>query len=625
MLHTERMQKIRILSVDAAKYSLIRELQRLGAIDLRKSELKLGDDSASDMLPRISDRLVKFKSVLSILGEPKKNGISRPKAEAQLEAHELLNRCDSSEVVNEVFKISEERKDLEEHIKSIADALKTAGMFSSMGINFGKLKSSSLGFRAILVGKRYLAAFKDIIESGDIRSELIERELKDGRTVVFIAYDIKQASGVDDAIKGVKCAEINITNKMLDAEPEVLIERLEKERAKAKSRIVEIDAKISAIRGRSYYDVAALTEMLEIEYERANVSSTFKRTSKTFVIEGWAPKKELDKVKLAVAKATDGVYSLEEMKDGELAPTLTRRPRTINPFSYILDFYSVPRSDEIDPTWIFIFSFAIFYGMMVSDVGYGIISLAFATWLAKRSDPEGLMYNVSKIWQLSAVSVIIFGIVSNQFLGYSFAPFNGIKIIDWINGAPMIILATILMGIAQVILGQVFSFVNKLRHHETKLAISKLTAIAAILAGIVAIGGGLFHAFNGTATLVGAGIAVVSLVITGVFSGIEASELTNLITHPLSYTRLMGFGLASVIIASLIDQAFTPTFAHGPLLFIGFLIIFIVLHLMNMVLGIFEGIIQSARLNFVEFFSKFYTGNGIKFRPYYYKRRYTKD
>ena len=109
-------------------------------------------------------------------------------------------------------------------------------------------------------------------------------------------------------------------------------------------------------------------------------------------------------------------------------------------------------------------------------------------------------------------------------------------------------------------------------------------------------------------------------------SGTEAAEITNLITHPLSYSRIMGFGLASIIIAMLIDKAFTPHLEQRiRVMFVASLAIFLVLHIMNMIVSMFEGIIQAARLNFVEFFSKFYKGGGTKYRPFAYSRVYTEE
>lgn len=87
----------------------------------------------------------------------------------------------------------------------------------------------------------------------------------------------------------------------------------------------------------------------------------------------------------------------------------------------------------------------------------------------------------------------------------------------------------------------------------------------------------------------------------------------------------MGFGLASVMLALLIDKTFTPSLSAGVPAFVLTSLIFIILHFVNMLLGTFEGLVQGVRLNFVEFFSKFYTGGGIKFKPFYYKRSYTRE
>lgn len=121
---------------------------------------------------------------------------------------------------------------------------------------------------------------------------------------------------------------------------------------------------------------------------------------------------------------------------------------------------------------------------------------------------------------------------------------------------------------------------------------------------------------------------MISLLATIVLAGIEATEISNLITHSLSYSRIMGFGLGSIILASLIDQAFTPHLGPGiggVLTFLAFGAIFLILHVLNMIVSIFEGIVQGARLNFVEFFSKFYKGGGTKYRPFAYKGIYTKE
>ena len=143
--------------------------------------------------------------------------------------------------------------------------------------------------------------------------------------------------------------------------------------------------------------------MLEIELTKAGVSKTFKKTERTVIIEGWVPRKRMRELEASLTKATSGRYYLEKLETDELAPTLSSKPGFLRPFDYLIGFLSVPRSDEIDPALLFMISFPIFYGMMISDVGYGIASFILAWYLTRITDPDGLLYNTAKIWQISAI------------------------------------------------------------------------------------------------------------------------------------------------------------------------------------------------------------------------------
>lgn len=618
------MQKVRIIALNEVKYELIKSLHDLGVIEIRKSSLELSEDKALDQFPDISKRLVRFQGALAILKVPKK-GSSHIKFQKHMSVEELFKKCDSFKVVDEIYNLDNERKQINERMKAIDEALNTAELFEGTGINFGKLQSNALQFRAFLTSSENFDAVKSRMESRGIRNEIIEKSISRGEVLTFAAYEKAKNKEFDDILRDMPHQEIDFSsNKYLDSTPKEVLAKVSKLKKESADRLKEIIEELAAISKGSYYDVAGLTEMLEIEYERANISTNFKRTGNTFVIEGWIPKKKLNELKTSVKNATDGKYEIEELHDKELAPTLINRPGFLQPFDYLMEFFSLPRSDEIDPTYIFIISLAIFYGLTVSDVGYGLLSLLVAYILVKKTDPTGLLNNVAKVWMMFSVSIIFFGLISNQFFGFSLPFFKGIQLFDWLKDIQTLILLTILIGITQVTLGQIFSFINHWHHGERVLAISKILSIFAIIFGVIAIGGWFFSAFPSSLYIPSTVVAVVAIIGTAAMSGIEAGEITNLISHPLSYIRLFGFGLASVIIASLIDRTFAPSLAQGPVVFILYLVIFIILHLMNMLLSIFEGIVQSARLNFVEFFSKFYKGNGIKFRPYYYKRRYTK-
>jgi V/A-type H+-transporting ATPase subunit I len=624
------MQKIRIIALESVRYGLIKALQNTGVMEIRKSPLPLADDAPSASLPEISDQVIRMKSALALFAAPKSAKSARIEAKKQhFELPQLLKEAQGLKVVDELFKLSEEKKELAGKLEELEDALNVAELLTGVGINFDRLKSSVLEFRAFVIEGKGPEVVKEALSEKGIRHELITKKLKGNRLLVFMAFDKNQGSLIEEALKGARPEELNISDKLLTSTPEEVAKRLRAEHGVMAKRLNEINERLKGItqntRGGYYLQIASLAEMLDVEYERANISAQFKKTGKTFVIEGWVPKNKLTELNKAIKGAIGEGFQMEEINDGEFAPTLVNRPKILQPFDYLVEFFSLPRSDEIDPTYMLIITLAISYGIMVSDVGYGIMSFILSWFIIRKTDPDGLLNNVARIWQLFSVPIIIFGLLSNEFLGFSFAPFKGIQLFDWINGVPSLILVTIMLGIFEIALGLFLGFINKYQHHERKLAAAKIFSIFALVFGTIAIGGGLFSAFGYTLTLASAVIAALSFLLAAVLSGIEAAELPALIAHPLSYSRLLGFGLASVILSFLIDKAFTPTLSHGILLYIVFLVIFIVLHTINMILSIFEGIVQGARLNFVEFFSKFYMGSGVKFRPYYFKRRYTKE
>ncbi|MGC8671627.1 MAG: V-type ATP synthase subunit I [Candidatus Micrarchaeia archaeon] len=621
MLQTEPMQKVRAIFLAEDKKKVIDSLHEIGIIDFRKSKLQLVDDTPLPYYSEIYELLVKFEGALRLLPKQK----PRQKFE-KLELEELLNQARNLKEVDEIYELAEKKKVLEQEYKALSYAYYVAKGFSCLKVNLSKIaEEAQMGIEAYAFKAKSEALIKLKNKSG-----IAVNACNSGEEIfALVAYEKNREKEVHEILDSEKqqAKRLDIKAKYLEANTssDKLAESLAQKLESSKKKAGETEKRLSEIGSKTYAKIAAYVEMLHIELDRAKASSMFKKTEATSILEGWLPAKRTGEFEKAIEKATKGRCSIELLPADELAPTLLGRKGVLSSFDYAVEFFSVPRSDELDPTWAFIFSFLIFYGFMVSDVGYGILSFLLATWICKITNPDGIAYNAARIWQIGAIPAIVFGVLTNQYFGIGlnkyFLPFTGI---EWTKNITGFLAASVLLGMAEILIGLAFGFVNKYRHGEKAMAYGKLSGMLLLVTGSLFVYGALFRALPVIDTEISGILAAVFLVGAIVLGGREGAETMSLITHTLSYSRLVGFGITSVMIAYMIDMAFTPTLSHGMVVFVLLVIAFLSLHTLNMIVSIFEGIVQGIRLNVVEFFTKFYTGGGIKFKPFEYKKMLTK-
>ncbi|MFH1576222.1 MAG: V-type ATP synthase subunit I [Candidatus Margulisiibacteriota bacterium] len=367
-----------------------------------------------------------------------------------------------------------------------------------------------------------------------------------------------------------------------------------------------------------------------------------------FVIEGWIKKNDCAKLKtelLEVAKELE-IIPIAPAKD-EKHPVVLKNPKVFSPFELITKIYGTPKYEEFDPSIPLSFFFALFFGICLGDFGYGLALAATSLYFLKRYRlPEG----GQKLFRLlifgGGVAVIV-GMLTGSYLGFSpseipagLLPLKNfllsIQIIDPMKSPLTLLLFSLALGVIQILFGILLQLALRIRNKQYVSAILDdglwFFFLSSLVFLIVASALALPSAgLAGKLSLAGAGLLVLTQgrhkknIIQKFLSGLlSLYKVSGYMGDTLSYSRLLALGMSTTIIGSVINILANMVKGGPPVLgIILMIIILIVGHIFNMIIGTLGAFVHSTRLQMVEFFSKFYEGGGREFKPFKREAEYT--
>ena len=426
--------------------------------------------------------------------------------------------------------------------------------------------------------------------------------------------------------------------------------------------ITEINQKLEGVK-KSHADfLVACEEFLKAEVEQTEAPLRFATTKQTFVAEGWVPSENVATITQALEQVAGGKIFATELSvdyEHENVPVEYNNPSFATPTQVLMDVYSRPRYTEIDPTLMVSIVFPIFFGLILGDVGYGLILLVMAFALRKfLKGEEGRQ--LLAVLRNASISSIFFGIIFSEFLGFPIPGWSPVlysrHLMAAENGGhgpniPELMVLSVWIGILHITLGRVLGMVNHARQdhggHRIKAVLANLGWLTVMWGLIIAIwsiasvplmpnltGLPVIVAGLNLGIFIGAVLIVAGVVFIARDSFLEVVEIPTIVSHVLSYARLVAVGLSSVAIAMVINFMSITMFIEpqlknltivGIFIIIAGIGVFIIGHALNTALGILGGGLHSIRLHYVEFFTKFYKGGGKKYVPFGMKRRFTED
>ena len=391
---------------------------------------------------------------------------------------------------------------------------------------------------------------------------------------------------------------------------------LEKERQEIEQRIAGLGGKREALLEAS--DRAA------IALRREEAKSRLVGTDKVFLLEGWLPADRCAALEKALEPFTCAIETREPTEDEyPQVPVQLKNNKLTRPLNMVTEMYSLPAYGTLDPNPLMAPFFILFYGIMMADMGYGLLMMIASVIISKKYRPKGTSGELFSLLGLCGISTFIMGALTGGFFGDFLTQLVAIvspgtvfalpKLFDPLDDLTMILIGSMALGMVQIVTGMAISLIEKCKRKKFLDAFFE-----EITWWIVFIGIALLALGKGAAVLyLGCALVLLGPIVqgkgwgklTGVFGSLY-NHVTGYFGDILSYTRLMALMLAGSVIAQVFNML-----AAMPGNVIAFIIISMLGNAMNFGLNLLGCYVHDLRLQCLEFFNKFYVDGGKPFRP----------
>lgn len=624
------MKHLRLLGMESEREALLKAMQdmecvEISSIDGSEEALKSGfakpDDKA---LMSAQEASRAYRTALASLDRfaPEKKGMFRKRQgvsrAAFFSAESEENACTAAEMINKdtrrLGEIESERTKNEALRATLAPWLTVdaplGGADGALAVFFGTvgLNVTDDALKALADSLDGLLTWQQASSDRSLRYLLVmchgsvkERALSALRDLGFSTVSFRGMTG---------------TAKENDKALAENLAALEKERQEIEQRIAGLGGKREALLEAS--DRAA------IALRREEAKSRLVGTDKVFLLEGWLPADRCAEIEKTLKPFTCAIETREPTEDEyPQVPVQLKNNKLTRPLNMVTEMYSLPAYGTLDPNPLMAPFFILFYGIMMADMGYGLLMMIASVIISKKYRPKGTSGELFSLLGLCGISTFIMGALTGGFFGDFLTQLVAIvspgtvfalpKLFDPLDDLTMILIGSMALGMVQIVTGMAISLIEKCKRKKFLDAFFE-----EITWWIVFIGIALLALGKGAAVLyVGCVLVLLGPIVqgkgwgrlTGVFGSLY-NHVTGYFGDILSYTRLMALMLAGSVIAQVFNML-----AAMPGNVIAFIIISMLGNAMNFGLNLLGCYVHDLRLQCLEFFNKFYVDGGKPFRP----------
>ncbi len=632
------MKRITLVAHKADEAAILKALQATQSVEI----LQKGETGANiSALERAEARVQKLKDALVTLrpfGEKRGFFASMPEMRAEELADLLPEAVSYSDQVATIARELTATKSEIDKNETTIDSLRPWEQFPADMQNFSSART--------------VKYFTGMIAAQDVEKlEAIEQTAEyqffnEGAfRACVVACPINEAKAVGNVLKSLNWTDV-VFPKLSGTPAEAMQELYERNRALTAKK-VDLENALAEEAGNRIRLVEGAYDAAVIERDRAAAAADLVRTSATFELEGWVPSDKLNAVEQAIRSITDAFYlDVRDPEEDETPPSYVEHNKLATPFEQVTNLYSRPDPKGIDATPYMAPFYVLLFGLMLSDTGYGIVLAILTAVFIKIKKPTGMSGGFARVLFWGGISTIVWGVLVGTFFGMDFDVLFGTKNMFPIFVDPMenpigMLILCFGLGVLHILFGVILKMKVAFSNGDWQTAIFDSLSWILIVLGLIvysvpsAVPG--LPKVIGTVGLAAAGLgAAMILLFKGrdkknpfarTISGLgELYQVTGYLSDILSYARLFALGIATGVIASVFNEL-CKMLMGSPILVLRILgiavacVLLVALHGFNIAINTLGAFVHCARLQYVEFYGKFYEMGGRAFRPLGYQTK----
>ena len=642
-----KMKKFTLLAFESQKKKLLQNLQRLQTVQFTEFNIDdeqykeyLKQDSAYVEISEVEEKQAEVKFAIDFLSKyENKKGMFKELKEGKesLTYEDLEKRVQKISWKDEYILLKELEKKINSKSQRISKLSSDIDELSKwinldMPMDSGKKLKNSAAYLGSVPQNLLENLRLDTEEVSDtVYLEVVSENGKDSNILVLCHKD--NFKDVETILKRYSFTKVEY---QYEETPREVIKQFDGKIQELKLELKEINDEIQNHENH-IQEFKIVYEYYESELLKLKSCEKFGKSKNVVTINGYVPYEQSDAFENAIKEVVGNDYYLEiEDAEGDETPILLKNGKIAEAFEPITEMYSLPKYGEVDPTALFMPFYILFFGMMLSDAGYGILLVIGTLVGLKLFNLDDGMKRSFKMFCVLGLSTTFWGIMYGSYFG------DAIKIpAVWMKpdqDVMLLMIVAVALGLIQIYVGLGIKAYMLIRDKKPLDALWDVGIWYGVLTGLLVWGLGAFGTINNpTVVNVAKYVAIACMVLIVLTNGRQEKSIggklgqgfyslyniTGYVGDLVSYTRLAALGLATGFI-SMAFNMMIGMFGNPVAKILAGTLIFVVGHLFNLFINALGAYVHTSRLQYLEYFGKFYEGGGSAFSPLKYSSKYVK-